>query len=557
MRTKLILATLFACLLGLSAANAHHSFSATFKDGEKIAVEGVVTKFSFKNPHILIYLDVTSADGSVTNWMSEGGSATGKRNDGWDRDTFNVGDRVRIHGDPTHDGSPMVSIDSVDILDTASGEIIKTMGRNRDQQKPPDEIVQLPLTLADGRPNLTGAWVQIPRNRDDRPPRDGGRPGGQQEGGPSEGGRRAGGGTPTNELGGMPPYNEVGAAVEAAYDRANDPQIFCEPPGVVRQAGFTPHPVKITQNDDHILFEWEEYGGSRVVPLGDELPAPGQNSHMGDSVAHYEGDALIVTTVNLLANPSGPLGRPSSDHATTVETYKRVDDAEWGPVLSIGMVVSDPLYYDGGTWFLNRTKRYSEGYEFIENDCRSPLRERRVADALVMAEVVIPPPQPPEPEEEGPGMLEQLETSGLATWVAESLYGYPIVLGLHAIGLAIVVGLWIFIDLRLLSFLGDIRLSSLLGPMKLAWLGFAVNALSGFALFSSQATYIIYSPPFLIKIGLVILGAIIAFYIQRQTTKNVADWEAGSVPASIKAAAAISLLCWMGAIIAGRLIAYL
>jgi hypothetical protein len=279
---------------------------------------------------------------------------------------------------------------------------------------------------------------------------------------------------------------------------------------------------------------------------------------MGDSVAHYENDALIIRTVNLLSNPSGPLGRPTSDQATTVETYNRVDDAEWGPVLSIGMVVSDPLYYNGGTWVLNRTKRYSEGYEFIENDCRSPLRERRVAAALQMAEVVIPPPQPPpEPEEEGPGMLEQLETSGLATWVAESLYGYPIVLGLHAIGLAIVVGLLMFVDLRLLNFLRDIPLSALLGPMKLAWIGFAINALSGAALFLPQATYIIYSAPFLIKIGMVILGAIIAFYIQRQTAKNVDDWEAGSVPSSIKAAAAISLLCWTGAIIAGRLIAYL
>jgi hypothetical protein len=544
---------LLACLLGVSAANAHHSFAATFKDGEKIAVEGVVTDFSFKNPHILIYLDVTNADGSVTNWMSEGGAATLMRNSGWGRDSFKAGDLVRIHGDPTHDGSPMVSIDSVDILDAASGDVIKTMGRNRDQDNSPVEIIQIPLNLADGRPNLTGAWIQIPGNRDGRPPRDGRRPDG-----PPEGGRRAGGGTPVNELGGMPPYNEVGAAVEAAYDRANDPQIFCEPPSVVRQAGFTPHPVRITQNDDHILFEWEEFGGSRVVPLGDELPAPGEKSHMGDSVAHYENDALIVRTVNLLSNPSGPLGRPSSDQATTVETYHRVDDAEWGPVLSIGMVVSDPLYYDGGTWFLNRTKRYSEGYEFIENDCRSPLRERKIAAALQMADVVIPPPEPPpEPDEEGPGMLEQLETSGLATWVAESLYGYPIVLGLHAIGLAIVVGLWIFIDLRLLNVLGDIRLSSLLGPIKLAWVGFAVNALSGFALFSSQATYIIYSTPFLIKIGLVFLGAAIAFYIQRKATKNVDDWEAGSVPSSIKAAAAISLLCWMGAIIAGRLIAYL
>ena len=154
-------------------------------------------------------------------------------------------------------------------------------------------------------------------------------------------------------------------------------------------------------------------------------------------------------------------------------------------------------------------------------------------------------------------MLESLETSGLAIWVAESLYGYPIVLGLHAIGLAIVVGLLIFVDLRLLNVIGDIRLSALRGPMRLAWYGFAINALSGFALFSSQATYIIYSTPFLIKIGLVILGAIIAFHIQRQVTKNADSWEAGSLPSSIKAAAAVSLLCWMGAIIAGRLIAYL
>jgi hypothetical protein len=530
-RTRLLLATILSCLLGFSAANAHHSFAATFKDGENVAVEGVVSSFSFKNPHVLIYLDVTNADGSVTNWMSEGAAATNMRSRGWARDTFSAGDRIRIHGNPTHDGSPMVSIESVDILDPDSGDVIKSMGNERNQREP-IEIVQIPLTLEDGRPNLTGAWVQI---------------------------RRPGRGGP-DSLGGIPPYNAIGTAAQAVYDRSDDPQIFCEPPGVVRQSGFTPHPFKITQNDDNIVFEYEEYGGYRVVPLGDELPAPGQNSHMGDSVAHYEGDALIVRTVNLLNNPTHPHGHQTSDRVTTHETYKRADEEEFGPVVSATMIVTDPVYYDGGTWELSQTKRYSEGYEFIENECRPPMRERKIDAAVKMSNVDIPPPEPPpepEPEEEGPGMLEQLETSGLAIWVAESLYGYPIVLGLHAIGLAIVVGLLIFVDLRLLNFLGDIRLSALLGPMKLAWFGFAVNALSGFALFSSQATYIIYSPPFLIKIGLVVLGAIIAFYIQRQATKNVAAWEAGSVPSSIKAAASISLLCWMGAIIAGRLIAYL
>ena len=521
---------MFAGLFFFPAANAHHSFSATFQEGKDIAVEGVVTSFSFKNPHVLVYLDVTDANGNVTNWMSEGAAATNMRSRGWARDTFKAGDKIRIHGNPTHDGSPMVSIRSVDILDAASGEVIRTLGEGRGQADTPYEIVQIPLTLDDGRPNLNGAWVQFRR--------------------PGE--RRV---SPEDRIP-LPPYNEVGAAVQEAYDKSNDPQIFCEPPGVVRQSGFTPHPVRITQQEDHIVFEFEEYGGYRIVPLGDELPGAGPKSHLGDAVAHYEGDTLVVRTVNLLSNPSTPRGHETSDQVTTVETYKRVDEPEFGPLISTTMVVSDPLYYDGGKWTLEQTKRYSEGYEFIENDCRPPLRERVEQAAKVVAAPVAPTPPPP-PEEVGPGMFERLEMSGLSSWVAESLYGYPTVLGLHAIGLAIVVGLLIFVDLRLLNVIGDIRLSALLGPMKLAWVGFVINGLSGFALFSSQATTIIYSAPFLIKIGLVFLGAIIAFYIQRKVTKNVDNWEAGSLPASIKAAAAVSLLCWMGAIIAGRLIAYL
>lgn len=532
MRTRFLLATLFACLFIFPTANAHHSFAATFQDGKDIAVEGVVTSFSFKNPHVLLYVDVTDASGNVTNWMSEGAAATNMRSRGWARDTFKTGDNVRVHGKPTHDGSPMVSIVSVDILDAASGKVVRTLGEGRNQADSSYEIVQIPLTLDDGRPNLSGAWVQFRRP-----------------------GVRLG---PPEDRIPQPPYNEVGAAAQAAYDKSNDPQIFCEPPGVVRQSGFTPHPLRITQQDEQIIFEYEEYGGYRIVPLGDELPGAGPKSHLGDSVAHYEGDALIVRSINLLSNPSTPHGHQTSDQVTTVETYERVDEPEFGPLIATRMVVSDPLYFDGGTWTLEQTKRYSEGYEFIENDCRPPLRERVEQAARVVATPVAPAPPPaPPPEEEGPGLLERLEMSSLSSWVAESLYGYPTVLGLHALGLAIVVGLLIFVDLRLLNVIGDIRLSALLGPMKLAWVGFAINGLSGFALFSSQATFIIYSPPFLIKIGLVFLGAIIAFYIQRQVTKNVDNWEAGSLPASIKAAAAVSLLCWMGAIIAGRLIAYL
>jgi len=290
---------------------------------------------------------VTNEDGTVTRWMSEGGSATGKRRDGWDRNTIQPGQKIRVTGDSTHDGSPMVSMETVELLDANSGAVVKTLGEHTNADTA-QQLVMLPLKLKDGRPNLTGAWDRI------------------------RGGSR--GGRP-EELDGVPPFNAAGEAAQTAYKTADDPQIFCEPPGVVRQAGFTPHPVRITQNDDHVVLEYEEYGGRRVVYFGDELPAPGEKSHLGDSVARYEGDALIIESRNLLSNPSQPWGYQTSDQVSTVEIYKRADEPQIGSIVTAKMIVTDPGYLSE-PWELNRDRFYSEGYEFIENDCRPPLRKR-------------------------------------------------------------------------------------------------------------------------------------------------------------------------------------
>ena len=345
-----LLVVLTVAGFGARAPHAHHSFAATFKSDETIAIEGVVTEFSFRNPHILVYLDVTDADGSVTNWMSEGAAANLMRRSGWDRGTLQPGDVVRVHGNSTHDGSPMVSIDSIDVLE--NGVVVRTLSRDRrgarDRAAAAVDIATLPLRLADGRPNLTGAWTQ------------------------NFAARRGPPGSQDSPI----PLSEAGEAAQAAYDTANDPQIFCDPPGLVRQAGMTPHPLRIIQNDDHVVFEWEEYGGRRVVQVGDELAPPGPGTYLGDSVARYEGDALVVETVNLMGDlPINPNGYPLSDRTTTVERYSRADDPQYGPMIAIEMAVTDPEHLTD-TWIIRRSKVYAPGYEFIENDCRPPLRER-------------------------------------------------------------------------------------------------------------------------------------------------------------------------------------
>lgn len=156
-------------------------------------------------------------------------------------------------------------------------------------------------------------------------------------------------------------------------------------------------------------------------------------------------------------------------------------------------------------------------------------------------------------------VFEWLETTALAIWVGESLWGYPIVLGAHAIGLAIVVGIFIMLDLRMLRVIRGVSFDAFLSLFRLAWIGLLVNTISGSALFTSQATTFVESAPFLIKISSVIAGVIIGIIIQRRLKLRVADWDSAdtNIESSARALAALSLVCWIGAIFAGRLIAYL
>ncbi len=155
-------------------------------------------------------------------------------------------------------------------------------------------------------------------------------------------------------------------------------------------------------------------------------------------------------------------------------------------------------------------------------------------------------------------MFATLETTELATWVAVSLWGYPIMLSLHVVGLAVVVGIFSMRDLCLLGLFPGIKPSAFLGLGKLGWVGFIVNALSGFALFASQATVFVDSIPFLVKIACIAAGMVLAGVIQSRLRAEVGLGDSSAtISKSTKTIAVISLLLWLAAIIAGRLIAYI
>lgn len=155
-------------------------------------------------------------------------------------------------------------------------------------------------------------------------------------------------------------------------------------------------------------------------------------------------------------------------------------------------------------------------------------------------------------------MFETIEQSWIATWVAESLWGYPIMLACHAVGLAVVVGIFSMRDMRLLGLFPALQPAAFLPLSKIAWVGFILNALSGFALFTSQAVTFVNSTPFLLKIGFIVAGMALAGVIQSRLRGELALSNGdAAISGSTRLIALISLSLWLAAIIAGRLVAYL
>ena len=112
--------TLLAFGVGLAVAAvavpvvAHHSFAAEFDAAQPITIRGKVTKISWTNPHVWVYLNVPDEKtGKVENWGFEMGAPQQVRARGWDRDTLKTGDELIVEGSRARDGSSRMNARNV------------------------------------------------------------------------------------------------------------------------------------------------------------------------------------------------------------------------------------------------------------------------------------------------------------------------------------------------------------------------------------------------------------------------------------------------------------
>jgi len=155
------------------------------------------------------------------------------------------------------------------------------------------------------------------------------------------------------------------------------------------------------------------------------------------------------------------------------------------------------------------------------------------------------------------GFLQWLEASAFAEWIQTSFVGYPVVITMHSIGMAIMVGLVLVLNLRLVGMFSRIPYAALSKLLGVAWVGFVINFLSGAALFIAQASVFATQASFIVKFLAVVIGASLAGYMQPILNRDAAAWGTGAVPSNVRGLAMASLFVWILAILAGRFTAYI
>ena len=155
--------------------------------------------------------------------------------------------------------------------------------------------------------------------------------------------------------------------------------------------------------------------------------------------------------------------------------------------------------------------------------------------------------------------LEWLENTGFSVWVRESgtVWSYPFIIFLHTVGLGFLVGPSIAICMRICGFAPAVSLPPMEKFYRVMWVGFWINVASGVAMLLPEATTKMISPVFYIKL-VFIAAAVWMMHLLRKSVFGSRDvMEMKKLPTKSVMMAAALMVCWAGAITAGRLMAYI
>ena len=308
------IAIIVAGVLVAGPVPGHHS-DAAIDINSILNIEGVVTEYSWRNPHVYFTVETDAQGEGLTEWTVQmAGSITVSRM-GWTRDTLTVGDRVFVGLHPARDGRPYGLFDSLDkeglvsptSFDSETGEIRFVA----------PEVTASAMTL-EGKWMADGAEVES-----------------YVDG--------YAGFTRTHIK-----LTERGAAAQIAYDEfsSENPELSClgrPTPAIIFYSDLFPIEIEFNEGAETILIRGQFFDEERTVYMdGRDHPEDGERFHFGHAIGWWEGDTLVVDTRNFTDNRSPyQNGIPSGAEKHVVERYRLSDD---GTRIFVEFMLEDSEY---------------------------------------------------------------------------------------------------------------------------------------------------------------------------------------------------------------------
>jgi hypothetical protein len=145
--------------------------------------------------------------------------------------------------------------------------------------------------------------------------------------------------------------------------------------------------------------------------------------------------------------------------------------------------------------------------------------------------------------------LQRLENVSWIATINSTSWMISLVWLAHYLGVFLMIGSVVFVDLRILGFAGrKYRIAQLAGLLfPLSWTGFCFVLTSGFIMFAGQARTFYIAPFFALKMAELAVALVVGVVVQRK----VPQWDRlTAIPAGAKWVAFVSLVLWIGAILA-------
>jgi hypothetical protein len=155
-------------------------------------------------------------------------------------------------------------------------------------------------------------------------------------------------------------------------------------------------------------------------------------------------------------------------------------------------------------------------------------------------------------------LVQAIEGGAINTWVLSTYWLWPLLEIIHFIGLSLLLGSMLVVDLRLAGFLRQIDIESTHRLLPWAVIGFVMYLVPGLLVFFGDPGRYSINIGFQIKMVLVLVAGLNVLLFAWKINPQIGNWDPhGDTPPLAKSVAWASLAAWTGILLLGRLIPYI